>query len=92
MIPGWGGSPGVGNGKPPQYSCLGNSMKGGAWPSTVHGVAKNQTQLSDSHTYIEAFHEFQLAWRVVKSDWNRKTEHLYCTEKGKDERENERER
>ena len=58
-------------------------MKGGAWPSTVHGVAKNQTQLSDSHTYIGAFHEFQLAWRVVKSDWNRKTEHLYCTEKGR---------
>ena len=24
LIPGWGGSPGVGNGSPPQYSCLEN--------------------------------------------------------------------
>ena len=29
-IPGWGRS-GEGNGKPLQYSCLGNPMDGGAW-------------------------------------------------------------
>ena len=40
-IPGLGRSPGVGNGNPFQYSCLGNPM------ATVHGVAKTQTQLSD---------------------------------------------
>ena len=27
-IPGLGRSPGIGNGKPPQYSCLENSMDG----------------------------------------------------------------
>ena len=30
-----------------QYSCLENSMDGGAWQATVHGVAKNQTRLSN---------------------------------------------
>jgi len=30
-IPGWGGSPGDGNGNPLQYSCLENSMDRGAW-------------------------------------------------------------
>ena len=30
-IPGSGRSPGEGNGKPVQYSCLGNSMNRGAW-------------------------------------------------------------
>ena len=29
LIPGWGRSPGVGNGNPLQYSCLGNSMDRG---------------------------------------------------------------
>ena len=32
---------------PIQYSCLENSMGRGAWWSTVHGVAKRWTQLSD---------------------------------------------
>ena len=41
-------SPGEGNGNPLQYSCLENPMDGGAWGSTIHGVAKSQTiQLSD---------------------------------------------
>ena len=30
-IPGLGGSPGGGNGNPLQYSCLENSVDGGAW-------------------------------------------------------------
>ena len=30
-IPGWGRSPGGGNGYPFQYSCLENSMDRGAW-------------------------------------------------------------
>ena len=30
-IPGSGRSPGEGNGKPLQYTCLENSMDGGAW-------------------------------------------------------------
>ena len=31
------------NGNPLQYSCLENSVDGGAWQATVRGVAKNQT-------------------------------------------------
>ena len=42
-IPGSRRSPGEGNGNPLQYSCLENSMDGGAWQATVHGVAKSQT-------------------------------------------------
>ena len=46
-IPGWGKSPKEGNGNPPQYSCLENSIDRGVWQATVHGVAKSWTQLSD---------------------------------------------
>ena len=43
LIPGLGRSPGEGNGNPLQYSCLENSMDGGACWDTVHRVAKSQT-------------------------------------------------
>ena len=46
-IPGLGRSLGKGNGNPLQYSWLENSMDRGAWRATVHGVAKNHTQLCD---------------------------------------------
>ena len=46
LIPRSGRSPAGGNGIPLQYSCLGNPMDRGAWWSTVHGIAKSQTQLS----------------------------------------------
>ena len=39
--------PGEGNGNPLQYSCLENPIDRGAWQTTVHGVAKSQTRLSD---------------------------------------------
>ena len=45
-------SPGDGDNYPPQYSCLENSMKRGAWRATVHGVAKSQTQLSNTFTFV----------------------------------------
>ena len=38
---------GEGNGNPLQYSCLENSMDGGAWWATVNGVSKSRTLLSD---------------------------------------------
>ena len=37
---------GLGNGNLLQYSCLGNFTDRGAWQAIVHGVTKNQTQLS----------------------------------------------
>ena len=46
-IPGWGRSPGVGNGNLLHYSCLKNSMDRGVWWATVHGVTKNGTWLRD---------------------------------------------
>ena len=42
-IPGLGGFPGDGHGKPLQYSCLENPMDRGAWWTIVHRVTKNQT-------------------------------------------------
>ena len=48
LIPRSGRSPGERHGYPLQYSCLENPMDRGAWWALVHGVAKSQTQLSDS--------------------------------------------
>ena len=42
-IPGWERSPGEGNGRPLQYSCLENPMDRGAWRATVPGVAESDT-------------------------------------------------
>ena len=47
LVPGSGVSPGEGNGKSFQCSCLGNRMNKGAWQATVHGSQKNQTRLRD---------------------------------------------
>ena len=44
---------GEGNGNPLQYSCLENSMDGGAWRATVHGVAQSGKQLSDFTTSVQ---------------------------------------
>ena len=63
---------GEGNGTPLQYSCLENSMDGGAWKAAVHGVAKSRTRLSD-FTFTFYFHALEkemathssvLAWRI----------------------------
>ena len=60
--PGLGRSPGEGNGNPLQCSCLENSMDGGAWWSTVHGVAKSRTRLSDftSLCFMDSYQTFLL--------------------------------
>ena len=42
-IPGWGGSPGEGNGNPLQDSCLENPMNRGVWQPTILGVAELDT-------------------------------------------------
>ena len=44
------------NGTPLQYSCLENPMDG-AWWAAVHGVAKNQTQLSGSRFSLSCIGE-----------------------------------
>ena len=63
---------GEGNGTPLQYSCLENSIDGGAWRAAVHGVAKSRARLSD-FTFTFHFHALEkemathfsiLAWRI----------------------------
>ena len=51
--PGLGRFPEEGNSYPFQYSCLKNPADREAWQTTVHGVTKNQTQLSDFHFHIQ---------------------------------------
>ena len=48
-IPGWGRSPGGGNGNPLEYSCLGNPMDREAWWATVHGVEKESDMTVHTH-------------------------------------------
>ena len=50
-VPGLGKSPGVGNGNPLQYSCLGNPMYKGVCRAIVHEVTKSWTRQS-THTHI----------------------------------------
>ena len=42
-IPGSGRSPGAGNGKPLQYSCLESPMDREAWWATVHRIKESDT-------------------------------------------------
>ena len=46
LIPGSGRFPRKGNGNPLQYSCLGNPVDRGAWPATIHGVARIRGDLA----------------------------------------------
>ena len=57
---------------PLQYSCLENSMDGGAWWATVHRVATSQIRLSN-FTFTFHFHALEkemathsnvLVWRI----------------------------
>ena len=42
---------GEGNGNPPQYSCLENSLDRGAWWAAVYGVAQSQRQMKRLRMY-----------------------------------------
>ena len=63
LIPWSGRSPREGNGNPPQYSCLENSMDRGAWPATVHGVARVghvlATKPPSYHEYLKKYYTDQ---------------------------------
>ena len=43
LVPGFGRSPGEGNGYSLQSSCLENPLDRGVWQVTVHEVAKSRT-------------------------------------------------
>ena len=51
---GWEKSPGAEIGNSFQCSCPENSMDGGAWQATVHGVRESRTRLS-SYTHTRMF-------------------------------------
>ena len=54
-IPGLRRSPGVVNGAPLQYSCLGSPMDRGAWRVTVHEAAESDTteHLNTRRSYLQ---------------------------------------
>ena len=62
----WSGrSPGEGNGNPPQYFCLENSMHRGAWQAIVPRVAKSWTQRLNNNNNILG---------IVLSKWGYRSE------------------
>ena len=46
-VPGLVRFSGEANGNPLQYFCLENPIDGGAWQTTVRGITKSQTRVSD---------------------------------------------
>ena len=80
-IPGSERSPGEGNGKPFQYSCLENHMDGGAWWATVHRITKNWTRLSDfTFTFLWncmiLFSFYQMKAHVPDAEWGQTNQNI----------------
>ena len=61
-ILGLGRSPGVGNGNPIRYSCLGNPMNRGAWWATVHRVTNSQTLSNWVHRTVKTLRAHSPSW------------------------------
>ena len=76
LIPGSGRPPGVENGNPLQYSCLGNPMNRGAWQATVHGFTKNQQDLAKQQQRERKHCFLNLAvyvyWSIIGVKWDKK--------------------
>ena len=69
-IPGFGRSPGEGNGNPLQYSCLENPMDRGPWWATVHRVAESDiTKATAPHGTVSSYYIKTTVLLVI---------HLYC--------------
>ena len=64
-IPGLGRSLWVGTGNALQYSCLENPMNRGTWWATIHGIAKNRTQLIIYACTQITFHRELQNWDYV---------------------------
>ena len=79
LIPGLGKSPGGGNGKLLQYSCLKNSMDSGPWQATVHGGHKelDMTEQLSSSSKCQYTHfpdlEMECLWHSTLDLFNTKS-------------------
>ena len=60
-------SPGRGHGSPLQYSCLENPMDRGFWWTSVHRVAKSQTQLKQlsSSRELSNYEDFYIVASMI---------------------------
>ena len=58
---------GEGNGNPLQYSCLENSMDGGAWQATVPVVAESWTRLSSFTSICIYWYSVSVSCSVVSN-------------------------
>ena len=70
LIPGLERSPGEGNGKPLQYSCLGNPMDRGVWRATVHGVRESEATEQASVGYFPFFLHIVVVQRALSHSLN----------------------
>ena len=53
-IPGWGRSPGEGNGYPLQYSCLENPIDRGTWQATYSPWGHRESNTTEhTHTHTQ---------------------------------------
>ena len=81
LIPGWGRSPGEGNGHLPQCSCLENSMDRWDWRATGHGVATSQAQLTictQTYYHISYLH-YSYVHRSIKGNFAKILVASLCT-------------
>ena len=73
---------GQGHGKPLQYSFLEKPMGRGAWGSTVHGVTKSWTQLSErahTHTHTHTHTHMHSMWENLPNNCDSKFEVFLST-------------
>ena len=60
-VPELGGSPGWGNGKPLQNSCLGSTVDRGVWQAIIHVIIKSRTWLSHL-VHIQHLFIINISW------------------------------
>ena len=73
LIPGWGRSPGKGNGYPLEYSCLENPMDREAWLAIVYGISKSWALLRDVYFSCPLeLGEGHRGWSIACKEWQTK--------------------
>ena len=76
LIPGLGWSAGRGNGNPPQYSCLENSMNRGAWWATEEG--RKELDVTERLTTPRLIHGLLVYPFCLQSVWIFKKNKRVC--------------